>query len=781
MKRFLLFISLSLIFIVVEAQPPGTLQRISSTTGAACYTVKYYNNYVFAGAGNTVQVYGTNPTSGLIGNLITEQRLVSHVTDMRMYGTHLLVSANTDGVYLYKTSTLPGALTQLAHYLPDSTDEAAYNLAVKGDTLFVAYKRKMAAFLLDTSSSPSIQLLDRFGHLPSSQPVARVRGCDVKGGLLAYTVAGYSTSTQANAITGVHLVNAAATNFPQVYFYQQDYCDPEDVLFGKNTTLLHVLGGTESYAQGNNPEGIFYSLNVSNPSNPQLVFSDTIAEFGYSLAYFQISNAMKAENVNDTIYVAALGAPDTTNTPLNITGHTYLYDATSSAQVSLINAVYAGLWHFDVAINRKKMYVASEWYGIKTIDLTTLLSGGTDLGDTPTGGWNKGGDVHGNKMIQANEGYGMRLYDISSPATPVLLDTNRQEFCWGARFSGNGQYVFGFYYSADDFRVFDANTLQMTGSVDQFVLPVDPHRTRSWQHMAVTAAHVGLLDNLIIADASNPGAPQIPFTRAYADPIDIDVDTAGNLFVMRNDSITVYDLGNSTFPRVATIAVPPFTFQNNFASICVYKDTVYAVVMGTVAASGIYKYFFSGNSLSLAGGPYPLPVPANVDTVKYIAADSFGVYVVYQDFDLHALRHADMAPTGYYRHGRAFFRKSDYGPQDLYCRNGMLFLHEYFGQTSIFSNDTGFILSTAPQPAAWTTGIFVFPNPAQENVTVQLPGNPGAKKTVSLVNLLGQEIFREVLAGERVQVDVRGFAEGLYILRVESAGKIFTEKLVLGK
>lgn len=767
------------------AQNP-VLNHISSTTGGGCYSVKYYNNHLFAGTGSTVKAYSTDSVTGLITNFLTEKRLVSNITDMKMYGTHLIVSANHDGIYMLSTASLPSSLTEEAHYLPDSASEAAYDLAIKGDTLFVAGKRKMLAFRLDTSATPSFTLLDRFGELTSALPDARIRGCDVKGNLLAYTVSTFSTTAQSNTITGIYLINAGVINYPLLNFRQQTFADPIDVIFGINTNLLHVLGGTESYAQPNHPEGIFYSLDISNPVVPVQIFIDTIGKFGVTLPYIQISQPMKAVNINDTIYVAALGAPDTANTVNPANGHTYVYKAITTAQVSCIQAVYAGLWHFDVAVNKKKMYVASEWYGIKTIDLATMLTGGTDLGNHLTGGWTKGGDRRGNKFLQANEGYGFRTYDISSPSVPVFTGGDTiNEFCWGANYSGDGNYIYGHYYSGNDFRVFDANTFQPVGSADAFVAFVDARRSRSWQNKAASIYKVGILDNIVVINAANPATPVFEYSRVYSfgEKVDIDVDTSGNLYIMRDDSISVYDMTVSNYPLKAKLLVPGGVLSK-FVTIAAWNDTIYAVVDHWLAAQeGIYKFYFNGtNQLTQVGGPYALPVPTSVEWPDYMAADGFGVYLSYMKNDLRALRKSDMMQTDSYRHGREFFRDNEYGPQDLFCKEGILFLSEYFAQTSMFYTDSSIMLSDSPVLNPQQQNVLIYPNPAAGSCTIALPVSSDKLFTIEIVDVTGRVMATKFaypeLDGRNIEVDLSELSAGMYAVRVSGESLVYTGRIV---
>ncbi|HTL81645.1 MAG TPA: T9SS type A sorting domain-containing protein [Bacteroidia bacterium] len=785
MKKIFFTTILSCLFVGVFSQPAGILNYAGSTTGGGCYTIKYWNDHLFAGAGNTVMVYNTSPVNGNITNFLCEKRLVSNITDMRMYGTYLLVSANHDGIYMFGTSSLPSSLTTEAHYLPDSLSEAAYNLAVKGDTLFVAYKRKMAAFTMDTVAH-TFTLISRFGQLPSSLPNARVRGCDAKGNLVAYTVCTYSTSAAADAYTGVYIVNAAQPNYPLLNYHTQTFADPDDVIFGKNTNLLHVLGGTESYAVPTNPTGIFYSLDISNPSTPVQIFTDTIGKFNVTIPYIQICDPMKAENINDTIYVACLGAPDTMNTTNPANGHTYVYKALSNTTVTPLNSIYAGLWHFDIAVNKKKMYIASEWYGIKTVDLTTMATGGTDLGNRLTGGWNKGGDRYGNKLVQANEGYGFRMYDISDPSAPVFLNADStNQFCWGANFSGDGQYVYGDYYSSNDLRVFNSNSCQLVGSADAYVAFVDPRRSRSWHNKKVSIYHVGFADNIIVADATVPAAPVFEYQRVYnlGETLDLALDTVGNMYILRDDSLTVYDLAGSSHGLKAKIVVPPGT-TSNFVTLAVWKDTIYAVVDAALPANdGIYKFYFNGtNALTLIGGPYPLPVQMGIEPPKYAAADSFGVYLVYQDHGLYALAHSNLSQTGYYRHGMEYFRDVDYGPQDLYAKGGILFLHEYFGQTSMFYTDSSEILTGVSAIQPGSVGLVLYPNPAHTSFKVINPFNYGDIYSIDLIDIFGRTVrsieVRDHDLSEPVEINMSDLAPGTYCVRMNTSAGVCVGKVV---
>src|SRR6185436_11664925 len=422
----------------------SNLQYISSTTGAACYSIAFNNGYLYAGAGNTLITYDASGNPPF--QQLSEHRLGSNITSIKVKGSKLFVSANHAGISMWDITT-PSNPAFIDDYMPDSLNEAAYDLAFKGDSIFVTYKTKMAIFHDDGTS---ISLLNKFAYQSNG---TLTRGCDVKGNYLAFT-----TAYGPNSETGVHVVDI--TNLNQLSFYPQNYCDPEDVFFGQNTNLLNVLGGTESWFNAD-PRGVFYSLNISNPSLPSLNYLDTLP----GITNFAIAQPIRGQIINDTIYVATNGSYDPQN-PIPLMGNVYVYDCTNAGNVHFITMLKAGLWHFDIAISNQKMYVASEWYGVKTVDIANLFNE-NDLGNTLTGGWNCSSDKYENKLVVANEGYGFKLFDITDIHNPVLLDTNQHGgFCYGSQFSKNGDYIFGFYYTGNEFRVYNTNTLNLVSSLD---------------------------------------------------------------------------------------------------------------------------------------------------------------------------------------------------------------------------------------------------------------------------------------------------------------------------
>lgn len=732
------------------------LSFISATTGAACYEVCYYNNFLYAGAGNTLLVYNTATGSPPYTKLF-EYRFTSNIDNIQVYKSNMYVSANHAGLSKWSLSN-PAQPQLITKYAPANLNEAAYDVAFYGDTVFAAFKTKVVVL---KDNGTSFQLIT---SLDAQTGNTRIRGVAVKGNLLAFTVA-YSAG---NSVDGVYIYNAKTLT--QLSYKQQTYCDPEDVVFGQNTNLLHVLGGTQSYASlGLDPSGLFYSFDITNPSSPVEVYRDTLP----GIYFLAVAEPMNAEIRNDTVYIATQSALDMhykSGDPL--TGHTYIYDCTNPSNIKLLNSVYAGLWHFDVALDNKKMHVASEWYGVKTLDISDIYNE-VDLGNTRTGGWNLGSDKYGNKLVVAQEGFGFKLYDISNISSPTLINSKIDTgFCFKTIFSKNGNYIFGLYYTGDDFRVFDPNTLALVASIPLGTgLTNDYQKVYVWNDKVAVFQKSGLTYILYVVNVANPLNPVVEKSVTLNNMTDIYADQNGKLFVSTKDSLSVLDMNNN-LQKLVTILPPNNTF-NDFTTVTEYKDTVYAYISGL--AGGLAKYHFTGTQLVQLGGLTTLPV-ANP---KHIAADSFALYVNYHTEGLYAFKKSTITQTGYYMHGSEFIFSNQWGPQDLYCKDNLLFLVEYMGQTSIFSGDDNFPLSVNNTSGTLNNYFTIYPNPSAGIINIISNQRSQGNRIIRIFNLQGQSLYEKNLDQNETTINITGIKNGLYLAELLSPSGRQITKLVI--
>lgn len=754
MKLFILFLAFLFLFIG-KIFSQDSLRFLSATTGAACYQVEYYNNYIFAGTGSTLRVYDVNGNPPY--NLLFEYRFKSIVLDLEVRNNFLYVAANHDGISKWDISNMNN-LQKLYEYIPDSLNEAAYDIAFFGDTLFVAYFKKVGVFY---DNGTSFQKISTFGHITGNGFIA---GGDIKDSIYAYTV-GRNTYSGATP-DGVYFRNAKNLTF--ISSYPQTFAAPEDVIFGKNNSLLHVLGGSQYSYNPMDSRGLFYSLDISNINSPQLVFSDTLWGFCFLTLCPAVGGALNAVNQNDTIYVATNSALDLNN-PTN--GQVFVYDATNSSNVHFVTYLNAGLWHFDVDINQNKLYIASEWYGIKTLDITDLFNE-VDLGNTLTGGWAMKGDKFGNSMVLANEGYGFKKFDITNPSLPVLSGAvNTDGFCQDIKFSPDGNYIYVLYQSYNQFRIYDAATLTQVGFVPTLgTVGYGKSDLVVWNNIVYIDKNVGGADSLIIIDVSNPTSPflntSIPITVN-----DMKLDNTGKLFVCNNDGVYVYDITSGT-----PVLLDDLLFSSGLQDgkqLAVLNDTIYVFVTW----KGLVRYIFNSNTIN-----EDITVQTGtLGTPQAMAADSFGLYMAFTKFGLYAYNKQTLSQKSWYRTGLDLKGFTDVWPvTDLYCKDNLIFLNEYFGQTTILTMDNNYstnIKNNIFAPNEPET--YIFPNPASDKVSIEIINDKQQIKNCELTifDMFGNIVyFSKVLNPKSVVLNIN-LPNGIYFLQVRNNNFMQTKKL----
>jgi uncharacterized delta-60 repeat protein len=98
-----------------------------------------------------------------------------------------------------------------------------------------------------------------------------------------------------------------------------------------------------------------------------------------------------------------------------------------------------------------------------------------------------------------------------------------------------------------------------------------------------------------------------------------------------------------------------------------------------------------------------------------------------------------------------------------------------FAGESTYSNEVTTLVTGTEDSAE---NIFtVFPNPTNGLVKINLT-NPGQVKEISLLNLMGQNLKQMRPEGPTVELDLRDYPAGLFLLKLSGPGKTFTQKII---
>jgi hypothetical protein len=80
------------------------------------------------------------------------------------------------------------------------------------------------------------------------------------------------------------------------------------------------------------------------------------------------------------------------------------------------------------------------------------------------------------------------------------------------------------------------------------------------------------------------------------------------------------------------------------------------------------------------------------------------------------------------------------------------------------------------------TDLFIFPNPAKDQITVQLPGEIDGNSRLSIFNISGAKVFENELTGSNlnsVSVNIADFLPGLYVVIIRNGDRFYRKELAV--
>ena len=86
-------------------------------------------------------------------------------------------------------------------------------------------------------------------------------------------------------------------------------------------------------------------------------------------------------------------------------------------------------------------------------------------------------------------------------------------------------------------------------------------------------------------------------------------------------------------------------------------------------------------------------------------------------------------------------------------------------------------------PTSSPRNVNIFPNPAQDNLVIEINTNLFKELKVEVLNLLGQTILQKDFSLDpginTQQINLTDLQNGLYMIKLQSGKAIFTQKLVI--
>jgi hypothetical protein len=90
-------------------------------------------------------------------------------------------------------------------------------------------------------------------------------------------------------------------------------------------------------------------------------------------------------------------------------------------------------------------------------------------------------------------------------------------------------------------------------------------------------------------------------------------------------------------------------------------------------------------------------------------------------------------------------------------------------------------VATGISENSFASSINLFPNPANNHLTIAL-GSNNKKVDVTISDITGKLIYSSTASDtQKIEVNTNDFAEGIYVVQIQSADFIATKKLVIEK
>lgn len=78
-----------------------------------------------------------------------------------------------------------------------------------------------------------------------------------------------------------------------------------------------------------------------------------------------------------------------------------------------------------------------------------------------------------------------------------------------------------------------------------------------------------------------------------------------------------------------------------------------------------------------------------------------------------------------------------------------------------------------------TDGVRLFPNPTNNNITIEyLTENNFSQKSISILNILGEEIYSTTTTENKIKVDLEKWVSGVYVFQIKSENKVINRKII---
>ncbi|MEO7119455.1 MAG: T9SS type A sorting domain-containing protein, partial [Ginsengibacter sp.] len=75
--------------------------------------------------------------------------------------------------------------------------------------------------------------------------------------------------------------------------------------------------------------------------------------------------------------------------------------------------------------------------------------------------------------------------------------------------------------------------------------------------------------------------------------------------------------------------------------------------------------------------------------------------------------------------------------------------------------------------------IIIFPNPANDLITISSPPNGAGKTKIELYDAIGRQLISKIITNSTDELNTASLPDGTYVLKIENNGSLSTRKILI--
>jgi hypothetical protein len=282
----------------------------------------------------------------------------------------------------------------------------------------------------------------------------------------------------------------------------------------------------------------------------------------------------------------------------------------------------------------------------------------------------------------------------------------------------------------------------------------------------------------------------------------VKYDTYGNVIWAKSAGGTDYDNGNS----ISIDSDGNAYLAGNFWSSSVTFDTI-TITTDTTASIFVAKYNPAGNVqwVKATVGSYGCAIHTDSTGNSYLSGDYYGSTITFGTKTLTSIGGSDVFIVMYNTSGDVLWAKNvggisgDYGRAVTADATGNSYITGFFTSPVInfdtitiqntmnsgFSQDFFIaklkdIVTTIPEEYSNTHEVDIYPNPADNKITITTNGNLCGETIINILNFNGEQIMHDKFTSRnQLELDVSALVNGIYFLKIQTKMGVKVKKLVI--